>query len=82
MSCWNVRTLRGNKYKTLMSCQRLVKGPDATGNLIVLIAQQQSHECHDTQKHLPTPINQVITLNKLKMLELNVTLSDYLRHPI
>lgn len=71
--------LRGNKYKTLMSCQWLVKGPDATGNLIVLIAQQQSQECHDTWKHLPMPINQVITPNKLKMLRLNVTLSD---HPI
>lgn len=31
-----------------MSCQGLVKGPDAVGNLIMLSTQQQSCECHDT----------------------------------
>ena len=82
MSCWNVRKLRGNWYKTWMSCQCLVKGPDAAGNLIVLITQLQPHECHDMWKHLPTPINQGIMPNKLKMLEWNVTLSDHLYHPI
>lgn len=30
-----------------MSCQGLVKGPDAVGNLIMLSTQQQPCECQD-----------------------------------
>lgn len=60
MNHWLVRKLKGNKYKTLMSCQCLVMGPDAMGNLIVLSTQKQFLKSRDLQKHLVMLINHCI----------------------